>query len=125
LQLPSLTEEALVAETPVRRGIRQTTDKEEVMGWINRIKETLTSPSMRGYRARWQVVPFGEQWDGGWWEGMKDLDKYVREVGKGRIALFKYQHLHLYQGGNVMEDVSDSFDFEIIDNKVILKAEGK
>ena len=90
------------------------------MSWINRIKETLLNPSMRGYRARWSVVPFGEQWDGGWWEGMKDIDKRIRDVGKGRITLFKYQG-SLYQGGDLIEEISNQFNFEIIDNKVILR----
>ena len=89
------------------------------MNWIDQIKNTLKNPSMRGYCARWKIIDDGEKWDGSFWEGMKGIEQCVKHCGTGRIALCKYQNT-FYQGGELLEDHSDFFYFEIVDNKVIL-----
>ena len=93
------------------------------MNWYKKVKETLGSPSLRGFRADFQVTPHGENWDGEFYQGKKLAEKEMKTLGDGRICLLKYSLPKFGRGVEMIEDTSSYFDFKVIDGKIVLSNE--
>ena len=86
------------------------------MDWYKKIKNNLHDSSLRGFKAEFNVCHLGEEWDGHFFN-KKEAEQEMRRMMVGWVCLWKYQGA-LYQGGDLIEDVSESFEFEVVDNKI-------
>ena len=105
------------------RDMKRNKQKGNKMNWYNQVKETLGSPSLRGFRADFQVTPHGENWDGDFRQGKKLAEKQMKALGNGTICLLKYSLPKFGRGVEMIEDTSSIFDFKVIDGKIVLSNE--
>ena len=94
------------------------------MSWYEKVKSSLSEPSLRGFKAEFSVMPPGENWDGIFYN-RQEAEQEMRKLETGWICLWKYQGA-LYRGGDLIEDVSDNFEFEVLNsNKSKIKIKPK